>query len=711
MATATPAVSHLPLKIIHDIPHSVEDSPALRRRQITDTLLDLRERGFGGIVTNVSTWHDYLESDSEWALFAYLADECERLGMRLWVYDERGYPSGGAGGLTLRDYPEGEARSVVSVTRLLAPGESGSIDLPRGHESFLTVGLYACDSAGVLVADRAGKYPSLLAEDYRDTTSTVTAQNTTESHALLCGFAVKRLYEGTHCIHNVFEARRYIDVTNPDAVRAFISNTYEKYAAVIPEHMTAGAGDSAPRPGQVEAIFTDEPSFMGCYINEGLFPPTVYDPYDMDIPLLPVLSWGRDVENRFTSRYGYDLRSELISIFCGGSDHAGRVRLDFWRLMSDLYEQSFFAQLSDWCARHKVSFSGHILLEDNIRYHTVFEGNFFHLLRHMHTPGIDMLQSLPPVVRQYAFTPKLVSSIAHAYRRPHVMSEVSAHAQGGKVTYDEMYGSLCAQYALGVDTFTYYYPQDFMDTETYAGYNRALGRIDHLMQGTPAPEVFLYYPIETFQLHHRPSAAQYGSYTKQELAAEAVLGEVLDALLDRQCDPDFIDFDLLATSTVQDGRLITPSGLSAQALILPPMEITENMAALFARLSAEGLRILTVRDRDGLFAPAATAEVCGIESLVDALDAKSLHLHTTVSTPGVLALTRTTAAGKAVMLTNTQEQAATLTLSLSGMTNPCVYDPMTDAELPAAPQEKDGRLELTLTIPAYRALVISEEGR
>lgn len=412
------------------------------------------------------------------------------------------------------------------------------------------------------------------------------------------------------------------------------------------------------------------------------------------------------MEEQFHSRYGYQLRQELVSLFWGESAHADRVRLDFWRLMSDLYEQSFFRQLSDWCARHQVSFSGHILLEDDIRYHTVFEGNYFRLLRHMHIPGIDMLQSLPPIVRRYAFTPKLVSSIAHAYGRPHVMSEVSAHAQGGKVTYDEMYGSLCTQYALGVDTFTYYYPQDLMDTETYTTYNEALGRIDSMMQGTPVPGVFLYYPIETFQLHHKPSANQYGNYTPKEQAAKIALDEIMDALLDRQCDFDFIDYDVLSASIVQDGRLVTPSGLSAQALILPPMELTAEMVALFDRLRSAGLRILTTRDRDGLFSPATCAAVRDVCTLPDALDATDLNIRTQVSTPGVLTLTRHTAAGCAVLVVNTRPEAVSVTLSLRDISRPTIYDPMADEWRAAHAQATDGRQEVALTIPSYRAWVI-----
>ena len=323
----------------------------------------------------------------------------------------------------------------------------------------------------------------------------------------------------------------------------------------------------------------------------------------------------------------------------------------------------------------------------------------------------DMLQSLPPVVRQFAITPKLVSSVAHAYRRPHVMSEVSAHAQGGKVTHDQMYGSLCAQYAMGVDTFTYYYGTDFMQTDTYAQYNSALGRIDETMTGTPAPEVFVYYPIETFQMHHKPSAAQYGSYTPEEYAAEAELGTVMDGLLDRQCDFDFIGYDVLAASDVHDGHLVTPAGVSAQALILPPMDITSDMAALFSRLASAGLNILTVPDKDGLFKPAPGARICtDAASLADALNTDALAVRTEVPTPGVLVMTRQTAAGRAVLVCNTCEDAVTLTLSLSGFRLPEVYDPMADASLPFTPTYEQERHVLRLSLPAFRTFAVREKG-
>ena len=692
----TPTAYNLPLKIVHGFFYAPDAPESEKQKVVTDTLLFLRDRGFGGIVTNVS-FYEYLQNEDEWRMLAFVADECARLGLRLWIYDEHGYPSGGAGGLTIAENPDFEAIGVVMIKESLAPHESKTIELPRGHEHFLYAAVYACGEDGHLTPDGEGKYPALAVADCRYSTEAVTLENPLPRPTVALAFVRKRLYEGTHCVHNVHEARRYIDLTNRDAVAAFLRNTYEGYAAAIPNHMTAGAGNPRPPIGQVEAVFTDEPSFMGCYINEGLFPPNVRDPYDTDMPLYPVLSYGRDVENAFSTRYAYDLFPELVSIFLGNTDRASTIRADYYTLLSDLYEQSFFSQISDWCARHGVSFSGHLLLEEDIRHHTVFEGNYFHLLRHMHVPGIDMLHSIPSVVRQYAFTPKLVSSIAHLYGRPHVMSEVSAHAQGGQVTGDQMYASLCAQYALGVDVFTSYYYETLLDAPTYARYNHALGRIDAILSSndpdTPARHVadaLVYYPIETMQMHHRPSDAQYGSYTEQENRTGLSLAALIDKLLDSQIDFDLIDGDTLGRLNIENGSLVSASGERYAALILPEMEITPAMAKQFAELTARGVAVLK---QDS--------------PVAELLSERPLITHTPVA--GVLRLVRDTDHGRACLLTNTTDAPVQMSATIRGMTAPVLYDPMEDTALPCEFTATDGGHTFTVTLNPLQSVVVWEK--
>ena len=71
-----------------------------------------RRRGLGGIVCNVS-FRDYLESEENWDKLVTAIQACHDLGMVVWIYDELGYPSGGAGGLVVKKNPAFEAQELA----------------------------------------------------------------------------------------------------------------------------------------------------------------------------------------------------------------------------------------------------------------------------------------------------------------------------------------------------------------------------------------------------------------------------------------------------------------------------------------------------------------------------------------------------------------------------------------------------------------------
>ncbi len=82
------------------------------------------------MVCNVS-FDQYLESDAKWSAFARAVNEAKKAGLALWLYDERGYPSGNAGGITLRDHPEWEARGLL-VADTETQGGPVTLELPPG---------------------------------------------------------------------------------------------------------------------------------------------------------------------------------------------------------------------------------------------------------------------------------------------------------------------------------------------------------------------------------------------------------------------------------------------------------------------------------------------------------------------------------------------------------------------------------------------------
>ena len=693
---------YLPLKITHELVHNPNWTDEELRAAVGKHLQYLADRGFGGVVTNVSQ-RNYATDPEEWRKMALAIDTACEMGMRVWLYDEKGYPSGGAGGLTVDANPDFEALGIAMLTRELAPGESITQELPRGHECFLHAAVYPCKDGKITDF-------SPLHMVFGKTTDPVTLDNDSEFNtpALACFFIKKRMYEGTHAQHNVCEARRYIDVTNPDAIREFIRNTYEPCYAYTKHHLAEG-------DGKIEAIFTDEPSFMGCYINAGIYPSRVHDAYDDSLPLYPVVNFGRDVENEFSARYAYPLAPNLVYLFFGESEKAKQVRYDYYRLLSDLYEQSYFAQLANWCAAHGLPFSGHILLEDDIRHHVMFEGNFFSLLRHMHTPGIDMLHSIPTLVHKDAFTPKLVSSIAHAYGRPHVMSEVSAHAQGGKVTPMQMYASMSLQYALGVDTFTSYYSEQQAEPALYKQINQALGRADRIMKGRHKANVMLYYPIETFQMHHKGSAVFYGEYCAEENACAEGLRSLFYGLLDRQIDFDFTDCEYLEKCRMQDGWLHTPAGHIYSALVLPPMELSDRAAAILQKLAGDGLVILS--PQSGMF-PAISqhkfATVTQNEAeLFEKLPTGTLPCFAQTPTHDVVCkcvLFR----GLSFLFVNAEEfeQHVTVTLGATKQADLVLYDPFTEQILPATfTKLDDEHVQATFAIGALQTLIVTDKAK
>lgn len=693
------------LKIVHGFDYP-DDMPLEQvAERVTERLTQLKEKGFGGIVTNVA-FRDYTKSERLWEVLRVAVECCARLDMRVWLYDEDGYPSGGAGGLTLDANPDYECRGLVMLHAFVQPGESRTFEFPRGHEYAVA----AC-SWKVCSTDLSGISAENVYREYRvnGKTEPLTVENDTDGMLFAAYFIKKHLYEGTHAEHNVCESRRYIDVTNYDAVREFIRNTYEQYTARLGDYF---AGQNR-RDGIIEAMFTDEPSFMGAYINAGLYPPSVHDEFDDTLPLYPVVNWGKNIENRILTEYGYDIKTRLIYLFAGSTKEARKTRLQFYTASSELYEQAFFRQLSDYCYAAGLPFSGHILLEDDIRLHPIFEGNFFSLLRHMHCPGIDMLQSLPEVVYDFAFTPKLISSIARAYGREHVMSEVSAHAQGGAVTPEQMLCSILLQYAFGVDVFTSYYGENILSAPEYARYNDALGRVEELMAGEDTRKIAVLYPIQTAQMSNVPvvEGIDSGIEKRRADACHDTLQEMITALIDAQIDFDFVDLDVLKSSEVGNGVIKTRFGAEYSLLILPACSVTSQIMTQFRRLKAAGVKLM-YRESDVFLESAKRAfnyAVLYHRPLAAVASAKPLaDPFVDLSNPceRIAMLCRDTQGGRRALLVNSEDKQREITAGVSSAHEPKVFFPLENETVSPCATPVSGGFIIKFTLPAYGSAII-----
>ncbi len=168
--------------------------------------------------TNLSP--DYLSAEY-FELCAYAVQKGKELGMICWIYDEGGWPSGGACGKVLKDHPEYARQVLETYDRSFSAGDMYKKTMPEVLAAFLN--------------DK-----EFIEEGYIFSEDTVVTEY---------------FYEKTICGNT-----DYPDLLNKDATEYFIEITHKKYASAMKDLL----GET------VKAVFTDEPKAPSRAFNKGL---------------------------------------------------------------------------------------------------------------------------------------------------------------------------------------------------------------------------------------------------------------------------------------------------------------------------------------------------------------------------------------------------------------------------------------------------------
>ena len=205
--------------------------------------------GTGGIVTNVG-FKDYLVSPRQWEILRYGLQKADELGLVLWWYDEKGYPSGSAGGLVTRAHPEYVALGLACYTIEVEGPATVEFPLPPSCRAFVWAGAMRdpATATGAQVTDLSA---------HIDDWGTLRWDAPAGAWTVLY-LAERVMYEGTHSTSNVCEFKHYINALQPEAVREFLRLTHEQYYREVPPDLWK----------KFVAVFTDEPSLMTTYVTD-----------------------------------------------------------------------------------------------------------------------------------------------------------------------------------------------------------------------------------------------------------------------------------------------------------------------------------------------------------------------------------------------------------------------------------------------------------
>jgi hypothetical protein len=459
------------LKIIHSWPDDPPAQDALVRR--------LSEQGFGGVVCNVS-FENYLESQASWRAFQRAVDRAKQAGWALWLYDERGYPSGKAGGAVLNGHPEWEASGLL-IADATTRGDEVSLTVPPGElilaQAFPLRGRQIVRTGSLDLTGRVEKghlrwQPPAGNGGWR-----------------VLAVTRNRLFEGTHCETNLSDRLGYPNLLMAEPTRRFLEVTHGQYAQRLGTDL-----------GKVfVSTFTDEPSLMSLFMK-----PMPYR----------VLPWAPDLPSAFQSRRGYPLLPVLPDLVLDAGEEGRKHRYDFWLTISELVSEYYFGQIQKWCHEHNLPSGGHLLMEESLAAHVPLYGDFFRCARRLDAPSIDCLTSLPPQVPWYIA--RLLASAAELEGKTVVMSETSDHAERYRpagdtrpvrqVTEAEIRGTCNRLFAGGVNCITSYYSFDGLDDAAIRRLNAWVGRSATLLTGGhQVADVAVLYPIQSVWTRFVPS--------------------------------------------------------------------------------------------------------------------------------------------------------------------------------------------------------------
>jgi hypothetical protein len=517
----------------------------------------------GVFIVNLG-WGNFLKpnylSPEQLALAKFAVEEASKRGMKIWIQDEGNYPSGFAGGMISKEYPQLRMQGIVADVRIsVAAGQTLTMPLPPG-----TLGAFSLkgsdQSTAAIPLPASGDFEWMAPNEGSDPY---------QPNWLWTVVFVRHLYRSSPtraCDRedgkNVKDARySLIDYLDPEATRAFIKTTHEKYKALF----------GAEFGKTVLGFFGDEPGYSG------------------------FMPWTPKLLEEFQKQKGYDLKPYLPLFFAGElTEEARRAKADYWDVWSGIFRDSFYGVQADWCAQNNMEYLVHVMGEESMMRLTRSEGDYFRDERHVHVPGIDNLDQLLPraihipdgkwdVNNNF---PKLASSAAHLFGRPKVWDE-----EGGGLGIDGKF-QVDFQLVRGVNALQIRLPGgrgpggEAVSTPTppqapmlgwytnRGGYLIAVGR--------PAAQVGLYHPSNSMWMDDEEADR---STTK--------LGW---QLLEHQVDWDYFDEQSLSSvATIADGGFKNLSGQVYRAIVVPSSTvITQTGLERFRAFVGAGGKVIFV---------------------------------------------------------------------------------------------------------------------
>lgn len=485
-------------------------------------------------------------SESFFQMVRVAVDAAEEMGMIVHLYDEYPYPSGIAGGeVTLGkpqfhatrlvqrafDIPGGSIRKALPRGKILSciayPVEDGQVNWSSGVDLIEHVGMVLTDNSynetGLTQYNQKRYFAS-------NPTPVLEADLPKIPHRVFV--SSQALVESHKYWHN------FIDTLNPDAIRDFIELTHEGYRERF--------GDKFGK--SIHSIFVDETA----------------------------PGWSDRLPEAFRAEYGYDLLFLMPALQDSNHPEHLKVSFDLDRLKYKLFCQSFEEQISDFCTKYNLRYSGE---KPSMR---------LSQLKYMDIPGCEPghikagapMDLLRPSIRQNA---RATASAAYFYEKEGSLCECF-HSLGWSGTIQDAKLISEGLMQMGI---RYLVPHGFFYTT-------------HSLTKHDAPPTFFfqmpYWPLFGHLSERLDKLAEHFEGTcmdAQVLVVDPSSGlpsrsdrddyeSLLNTLMEEHLDFLIVDTDILESGQIDNDK-VSISDITAKVVILPHMRIVEEPLAAWLK--------------------------------------------------------------------------------------------------------------------------------
>jgi hypothetical protein len=527
---------------------------------------DISERveaqGFAGVVGNVPYGEGYPNDAGEWDRtekgFRTFTDK----GLHTWIYDEKGYPSGSAGGVVIDEHPDFTAKGLVCYEywRTISGPSRYRSDVPGGR--LFKAMLLPLASGEAIDVTHFLNEKNVLHMDIP----------AGEYHLFL--MSERRMFDGTHAAESYSEPRDCINLCDAEATRAFINVTHEKYYQRLSDQFGNG----------VRAFFTDEPSLISWNIRQNVY---------------PVVPWHKSFPEDFKARYGYPVELAVVAVVTRRGPDVVKRRCDFWDFVADKVADNYFGVISSWCRAHNVASSGHMLWEESLQAHIACYGSFYRCAKRLDWPGIDQLESEPDRLMNTDIIPiaRFLASFADVYGGAESFTEFSDHSSrmaNRQIGINWIKASINWHFAMGINNMTSYYDFSAFSDDELRDLNLYTSRIGTLIrEGRRLSGTAVLYPEAEMWAQYTPSIGRGAEDPSPAVRRiQDTFVRVSWELLNRQIDFDYIDEALLNAAELSDGAL-KYNGREYGCVIFPACgTLSEKSVDRIVALLKAGVRVV-----------------------------------------------------------------------------------------------------------------------